>query len=92
MEIFKIGGVVSVLVIAVVYFLKKEKSYQAQIKELNVIIRQNEKDNLIILDKLSDALDSLADSQKDTNNTIHQEIKILKEFINLRLEAMKNSK
>jgi len=86
-EVAKIGPVVAILIVAIWYFIKKEKKYQQEIKDLNQSIRDNEKESLGMINKLADALDRIADAKGD----IHTEIVRLKEFISLKLEKI-NSK
>lgn len=82
-QIAKIAPVVAVLVIALRYFLKKEKIYQKQIKDLNEEVRSIEKENLIMINKLADALDKIS----DTNENVHKELQLLKEIIKIKLDT-----
>lgn len=82
-QIAKIAPVIAVLVIALRYFLKKEKIYQKQIKDLNEEVRSIEKENLIMINKLADALDKIS----DTNENVHKELQLLKEIIKIKLDT-----
>ena len=86
-EIAKIAPVVGLLVAGILYFIKNEKAYKSEIKELNTVIRNNEKDNLIMINKLADAVDNIAAQ----GGLIHNDILLLKEIIKLKLADLKNT-
>ncbi len=88
MTLGKLGSVFLLLALIVWYFLKKEKTYIAEIKELNEIVRDNEKMNLEMIGKLASALDRIADGLEDSKSDIQKDINSLKEFINLKLEQL----
>ena len=95
-EIAKQSPVISLLVCIVIYFYRKEKHYKSEItkdkndceeiiQNLNNEIRNIERENLLMLNKLANSLDQLAIN----NNTFHNEIDSLKEFITLKIESLK---
>lgn len=95
-EIAKLSPIIGILIVAIIYFYRKEKSYKleiinektscdAKIAALNKELRENEKENLEMMSKLASSLDKIA-----TNNTMfHQEIQSLKEYIGLKIDALK---
>tara|TARA_R110000787_G_scaffold285931_1_gene402754 strand:+ start:241 stop:525 length:285 start_codon:yes stop_codon:yes gene_type:complete len=87
LEIAKLTPVVGLLVVGLLYFVKNEKSYKTEIKELNKVIRDNEKENLIMINKLADAIDNIASQ----GGLIHNDIMLLKEIIKLKLDELKNN-
>lgn len=89
-QIAKVAPVIAVLVIALRYFLRKEKLYQKQIKDLNDEIRQSEKDNLDILDKLANVIEKLSNNVVDNRDKVLKEIIVLKEYITLKLDNLKD--
>ncbi len=72
-ELVKIGPIVTLLVAAVIYFLKREKKKEQEIEKLNEELRESEKENLtalykttvlfeqfkIELERLKDSVDNL---------------------------------
>ena len=80
--------VIGLLIVGIYYFMKKEGKYQEEIKELNQVIRDNEKESLTMFSKLAIALDRISDSKGE----IHQEIVALKEFISIKLDQINNRK
>ena len=57
-------------------------------KELNQYIRDNEKDNLETLNKLSNTLEKLTDSQKNSDESVLKEISVSKDFIGLKIDNL----
>ena len=86
-EIAKLTPVVGLLVGAVLYFIKNEIAYKNEIKDLNSVIRANEKENLIMINKLADAIDNIAAQ----GGSIHNDITLLKEVIKIKLEELKGA-
>lgn len=88
MSLAKLGSVVALLVVALLYFLKKEKGYKAEIAELNKEFRQSQKDTLTLLSKLTNALDKVGDDNKD----IHKELLDIRILIIEKLNSYNNGK
>lgn len=95
-EIAKLSPIIGILIVAIIYFYKKEKAYKKEISDeksacdikiatLNKELRENERENLNMMSKLASSLDKIA-----VNNTMfHQEIQSLKEYIGLKIDALK---
>jgi len=82
-----IAAVFLAVSIFLVYLLNKREK---QIQELNKYIRNNDKDNLETLNKLSTTLDKIMDKQKNSDNNVVTEIKNTKEIIVLKIENLSN--
>jgi len=85
-ELSRLGPVVTILVVAIIYFLRKEKGYKLEITELNKEIKDNEKESLLLINRLANTLDKLSTNKED----VVKEIASLKEFITLKLEKLKD--
>lgn len=89
MDLAKLGPIVSLLIIVIIYFLRKEKSYKEELKEkdvendaLNDELRDSEKETLNLIHKLVGSLDKINTS----NETFHTELKSLKDYISAKLD------
>jgi hypothetical protein len=82
-DLIKIVPVIGAMVIAIRYFYKREKMKEKEIRELYKEIRDMERDNLKIIDKLADAIDGLSSS----NEKVHFEISGLKDYIKIKLDG-----
>jgi len=100
-ELVKLSPIIGVLVVALIYFYKKEKAYTTELKSereecdaridnLNKELRQNEIDNLDMLSKLTNALDKLSDSTKLVVTDISKELIDLRHTIEIRLNDLQN--
>ena len=85
-SLVKLSPVIALLVLGIYYFYKKEKELNkelnkeretchAEISALNKEIRESERENLLIISKLSDVIDKLYDDNKDQHEQIKQQIK-----------------
>lgn len=88
-ELVALSPIIAVLIVALIYFYKKEKSYKSELKDekdncekrldaLNKELRINERDNLELLNKLADALSKLSVSSESVS----------RDLIDLKLEIM----
>ena len=81
-----LGPVVSVLV-AIIYFLQKKlKIAEETIKEMNKETRDSDKENILLLDSLSHALDKLSERESNSTTVIIQELRNLRDLIISKLE------
>lgn len=89
MNLAQLAPVVAVLVVAVMYFLRKEDGYKKEISSLNVELRKNERESLELISRLTTTLDKLMDS--DSNNKIEllSELRVLKESILNKIDNLK---
>ena len=76
--------VVALLVVMVIYFLQKEKKKEAEIVALQKELRDTEKDNVVMLLKLSGLMDKLSAN----NEKVVQDIQILKEYLKDKLDEI----
>lgn len=94
-SLLPLSPIIALLVAMVLYLIKQNSTYKADIEKerdksdsimtsLNSELRASEKDNLIMLSKLADSLDKLANN----NKVFHQEIRNLKEFIQIKLDSL----
>lgn len=83
-SLIKLSPLVASLIVFIYYLYKKnetlDKSIEkkdAEIKELNLYIRQNDKDNQIILSQVTSTLDKVLDEQKHNVDDIKNHISML---------------
>jgi predicted CopG family antitoxin len=104
-SVIRMSPVFAVLVAAIYYFYKKEgdmdkamrkerdKCHQ-EISDLNKEMREGEKENLLIISKLSDVIDRLFDDNKDQHELIKQalkdEMRDIRELIKEKINELKN--
>lgn len=100
LEMTKIGPLVTLLIIAIFYFLRREKKLEEKleveqehcdikIEKLHNELRNSEKENLAIISSLSDLVDKLNTDTNNSNLMLTNEIKNLKEFLKDRLDYLK---
>jgi gas vesicle protein len=103
-SLLKLSPIFGLLVIAI-WYLYKEKNYikrefederkqsLSEISNLNKEMRESERENLIIISKLSEVVDKLYDDNKDQHEVIKQalkdEIKDIKELIKDKFNDLK---
>lgn len=99
MTLLPLSPIIALLIAIILYLMKQNSLYKIDIAKerqksddiitsLNAEIRQSEKDNLGMLSKLTDSLDKLSNN----NKLFHQELRGLKEYIQLKLENINNGK
>jgi len=97
MDLAKLSPIIGLLIVVIIYFYKKEKSNRKEmlgerdkcdlkIKELNKELRNNEKENLQMIGKLADAFDKISTD----NKLVRGEIRSLKEYIQIKIDSLKN--
>lgn len=104
LSLAKLSPIFALLVVAIYYFYKKERYLTKQLNEerqachndianLNKEMRDNERENLVIISKLSDVIDKLYDDNKDQHEVIKQQIKDemrdIKELIKDKINELK---
>lgn len=62
------GPLISLLVIAIIYFLKREKKKDDIIEGLHEELRETEKEHLVLMNKLVAYLDKINDNVNDIKN------------------------
>lgn len=105
-SLWKISPLIAAMTLAIYYLYKKEKelkqeltqereSCHLEISDLNREMRESERENLVIISKLSDVIDKLYDDNKDQHEVIKQQIKDemrdIKELIKEKINELKNN-
>lgn len=93
-NLFKLSPIIGLLLIAIGYLVwnlkKKEDKItqkEKELKELNDYIRNNETENLRILERVNNTLDKVCENQKVGDNSVIKEIDNLKQLILLKLKG-----
>lgn len=104
-SLLKLSPIFGLLMIAIWYLYKEKKSYKQdldderdtchqEIAALNKEMREGEKENLVIISKLSDVIDRLFDDNKDQHELIKQalkdEMRDIRELIKEKINELKN--
>lgn len=93
-NIAKSSPVIGLLIVAVVYLIKKLDKKEKYIEELHNSNRENEKENLQVLNNVNNTLDKVIESQKfsskEVNKTIENLKDNLKSFIEIKLNEIEN--
>jgi len=84
--LLQLGPVVSILIAVIIYLYKSLGKRDEQIDELNLYIRESDKANIIILDKVTHTLDKLSDKDDTNTDKVLTELRGLRDAILLRLE------
>ncbi len=84
--LLKLGPVVSVLVVVIIYLYRKLSSKESEVTELNSYIRESDKSNIIILDKISHTLDKISDKEENNTEKVLVELRSLRDSIITRIE------
>ena len=79
--------VYTILVIAIAYLVWRLHNKEKEISEQQKQIRENEKENLEILNQVSATLDRVIEGQRTTNDMIFRELQNLKEYIKLSFDS-----
>jgi hypothetical protein len=85
-ELVKQGPLFALFVAITIYLVWKLDKKEKEIKELHEYIRENEKENLKILNDVNNTLDQVTRKQNDTNEIVAKEVQHLKEFIKLIID------
>lgn len=86
-ELAKISPLIALMVVAIIYFIKKETGYKAEITQLQAELRESEKDNLTALYKVTNIFETVLAK----NDVISKEIESLKEYIKERLDRIEKT-
>ena len=81
--------VYTMLVIAIAYLVWRLNNREKEVSEQQKQMRENERENLEILNQVSATLDRVIEGQRTTNDMIFRELQNLKEYIKLSFEARK---
>ena len=84
-----LGPVVSILIAVILYLHKKLKASEEEVKELHKGTRDSDKQNIIILESLSNALDKLSEKENNSTDKIITELRSLRDLILAKLENKK---
>ena len=98
-DLFKLSPIIGLLIIAInylVYNIKQKDKALAdkdlkleakdnELKELNKSIRDNEADNIQMMERMSNMLDKLSDNQRVSDDKVLKEIENLKQLLFLHL-------
>lgn len=83
-SLLKLSPLVASLVLFIYYLYRRNQDLEksittkdSEIKELNLYIRQNDKDNQIILSQVTNTLDKVLDEQKHSVDEIKNHISML---------------
>lgn len=91
-QLYTLSPIIGLLVVGIgflVYLLKKRddklNEKEEELKELNKYIRDNDAENIKILEKVSSTLDRVMEQDKTGNSAVLKEIDNLKQLILLKL-------
>ncbi len=91
-QLYKLSPIIGLLLIGIgflIYLLKKRddklNEKEEEIKELNKYIRENDSENIKILEKVSLTLDRVMEQDKTGNSAVLKEIDNLKQLILLKI-------
>lgn len=98
-DLFKLSPIIGLLIIAITYLLinikQKDKALadkdlkleakDKELKELNKSIRENEADNIQMMERMSNMLDKLSDNQRVSDDKVLKELENLKQLLFLHL-------
>jgi archaellum biogenesis ATPase FlaH len=84
--LLKLGPVVSVLISVIYYLQKKLKQSEMTVEKLHKNTRDSEKENIILLDSLSHALDKLTEREDNSTRLVITELRNLRDIILAKLE------
>src|SRR6478735_914657 len=92
-QLYNLSPIIGLLLIAIGYLVydlrlknKKIEEKEGELKELNKYVRESENENIKILEKVSNTLDKVVDSQRSGDNSVLKEIDNLKQLIILKLK------
>jgi uncharacterized membrane protein YvbJ len=84
--LLSLGPVVTILVAVIIYLHKKLSGSEKSLKELNRTVRDNDKENILLLDSISHALDKLSDKDNTNTDKVLSELRNLRDLILAKLE------
>jgi hypothetical protein len=91
-QLYTLSPIIGLLLVGIcflVYLLKRRdekiNEKEEELKELNKYIRENDSENIKILEKVSNTLDRVMEQDKTGNSAVLKEIDNLKQLILLKL-------
>jgi len=98
--IAKLSPVFALLIVAIYYLYKEKNSISKELKDerdkchtqisnLNKEIRDNEKENINIISKLSDVMDKMSEKIEDNHDDIKDQLRDVKELIKDKINELK---
>lgn len=86
-QLAKEGPLVALFLLVIIGLVYQLNKREKEIVKLNEYIRETNKDNMNVLNEVTNTLDKVVDKQRDTNDILTKEINNLKEFIILKLNS-----
>jgi hypothetical protein len=90
MQVAQGGIAFSILVAAILYFLKREKKKDKEIEDLNTLLREVEKENLTALYKVLNYLEKAQEKDNLNFSELKRDIDEMRKSIEGRLNTIKN--
>jgi len=91
-NLITLGPVVTVLVSVIWFLHSKLSKAEERLDKLNQSTRDNDKENILLLESLSSALDKLSDRDDNNTQTILQELRNMRDLVITKLENNSNGK
>jgi preprotein translocase subunit YajC len=88
LNLAQLGPIVALLIVAILYFLKREQKKDLEIEALHKELRENEKESLTALLKLSALIDKMLDADATKNKLLIVEIQAMKLSIEAKIDAL----
>lgn len=88
-RIAEYGVIVAILVAIILYFYKREDKKDAEIEKLNIELRENEKETLTALLKLSTLIDKMLETDKVKNESLLKEMAAMRTSIENKIDNLK---
>lgn len=88
-DLYKLSPIIGCMIIAIIYLSYQVYTKEKELKELNKYIRENEIENMKMLEHLSHTLDKVIDNDKNSSNIVLKEINNFKEVIIIKLDNLK---
>lgn len=100
--IAKLSPIFALMVLVIYYLYKEKKSLKDELNEertkchadisaLNKEMRDNERENINIISKLSDVIDKMSDKIDDHHDDIKEQMRDIKELIKEKINELKNN-
>ena len=85
-QLLTLGPVVTLLVSIIIYLAKKLTRTENHLKEIAKETRESEKENILVLDSISNALDKLSDKDIASKKLVIVELRSMRDLILSKLE------
>lgn len=89
-ELWALSPIVGILAIACIYLARELHNKNGELKCLNEYIRNSEKENLQILQKVNNTLDKVSEAQKSGDDFVLKDIGITKDSILKEIDNLKD--